>query len=425
MAEEIKNEQQQPAAVTNKRTDPPGVMRKSIQSWVILAIAVLMLLVIWLSGGTKAKSASPQNKPSPGTANIGGTPEDIAARLLAEQREQARNSITQARNTPNLTNPNLPGQPPAPAPILQEQQMQQPQQVDPIAEDQRKRKYTSLFSSSVALSYREPQTKAAAQAMQQPTPEQLAAAIAGLPITPYPPPQAPGIELPNPIGSFSQSPGAPVSNSVPEHRSLPANPNVSNGKDYTVFEGTLLETVLVTRLDGDFSGPVICMLTNDVYSQDRQHLLIPAGSKLLGETKHVDAFGQRRLAVSFHRLIMPDGYSLDLDRFQGLNQIGETGLKDKVNNHYLQIFGASIAIGAIAGLAEAGTQVNAAGLQSSTDAYRQGVATSLSQSSLHVLDRFLNILPTITIREGHRVKVYLTQDLLVPDYTQHLMPSNL
>src|SRR5215467_8099328 len=103
MAEEIKNEQQQPAAISNKRTDPPGVMRKSIQSWVILAIAVLMLLVIWLSGGTKAKSTSPQNKPSP-AANIGGTPEDIAARLLAEQREQARNSIMQARNTPNLTN---------------------------------------------------------------------------------------------------------------------------------------------------------------------------------------------------------------------------------------------------------------------------------------------------------------------------------
>ena len=421
MADEIKNEQQQPAAVTNKRTDPPGVMRKSIQSWVILAIAVLMLLVIWLSGGTKAKSASPQNKPSPAT-NIGGTPEDIAARLLAEQREQARNLIMQAGKAPNLINPNFPNQP---APSLQEQQLPQTQQVDPIAEDQRKRKYTSLFSSSVALSYREPQTKTAAQVTQQPTPEQLAAAIAGLPITPYPPPQAPGIELPNPTGSVSPSPGAPVSASVPERQSLPANPNVASGKDYTIFEGTLLEAVLVTRLDGDFSGPVVCMLTNDFYSQDRQHLLIPAGSKLLGETKHVDAFGQRRLAVSFHRLIMPDGYSLDLDRFQGLNQIGETGLKDKVNNHYLQIFGASIAIGTIAGFAQAGTQVNAAGLQSSTDAYRQGVATSLSQSSLHVLDRFLNILPTITIREGHRVKVYLTQDLLVPDYTQHLMPSNL
>jgi type IV secretion system protein TrbI len=168
------------------------------------------------------------------------------------------------------------------------------------------------------------------------------------------------------------------------------------------------------------------MLTSDVYSHDRQRLLIPAGSKLIGESKQVDSFGQRRLAVFFHRLIMPDGYSLDLDRFQGLNQVGETGLKDKINNHYWQIFGTSIAVGAIGGLAQLGTSTTATGVpQSSTDIYRQGVAASVSQSSLHILDRFLNVLPTITIREGHRVKVYITEDLLIPDYTQHTMPANL
>ena len=140
----------------------------------------------------------------------------------------------------------------------------------------------------------------------------------------------------------------------------------------------------------------------------------------------VTQVGQERLAVIFHRLIMPDGYSLDLDQFKGLNQIGETGLKDQVNHHYFQIFGASVAVGAIAGLAEAGTNTSSVGLpQTTTDAYRQGVAASLAQSSTHILDRFLNLLPTITIREGHRVKVYLMQDLLVPDYNQHTMPSDL
>ena len=202
------------------------------------------------------------------------------------------------------------------------------------------------------------------------------------------------------------------------------NFNQASGKDYVVFEGTVLETLLVTRLNSDFSGPVICMLTNSIYSHDGQHLLVPAGAKVLGQTKRVEGFGQTRLAVVFHRLIMPDGYSVDLDQFQGLNQIGETGLKDKVNHHYFEIFGASVAVGAIAGLAEAGTNT------SSLDWPRQrrmhtgeGVAASLSQSSLHILDRFLNLLPTITIREGRRVKVYLTQDLLLPDYAQHEMPS--
>ncbi len=62
------------------------------------------------------------------------------------------------------------------------------------------------------------------------------------------------------------------------------------------------------------------------------------------------------MAVAFHRLIMPDGYSVDLDQFHGLDQIGEEGLKDKVNNHYLQIFGTSIALGVIAGAAQIDTR---------------------------------------------------------------------
>ena len=122
-----------------------------------------------------------------------------------------------------------------------------------------------------------------------------------------------------------------------------------------VFEGTILETLLINRLNGTFAGPVSCLVTTDIYSHDRQHVLIPAGTKVLGEAKKVEAFGQQRLAVFFHRLIMPDGYSVSLDQFKGLNQIGETALRDKVNNHYLQIFGASLAVGILGGIAEAGT----------------------------------------------------------------------
>src|SRR5262249_38756252 len=100
--------------------------------------------------------------------------------------------------------------------------------------------------------------------------------------------------------------------------------------------------------------------------------------------------------------------------FKGLNQIGETGLRDQINHHYAQIFGVSLAIGVIAGVAQARTPyaTDAPG----ADLYVQGAATSLSQSSIRILDRFLNVLPTFTIREGHRVKVYLSNDLLLPAY---------
>jgi type IV secretion system protein VirB10 len=203
-----------------------------------------------------------------------------------------------------------------------------------------------------------------------------------------------------------------------------ANVNSAQGQPYVLFEGTELETALVNRLDGDFSGPVKVMVTNPVYSHDRQHVLIPEGTFVLGETSKVQSLGQRRLAVVFHRLIMPDGYTVDLDQFRGLNQIGETGLKDQVNNHYLQIFGSSIALGIIAGAAES-SNANAGLYASGSEAYRSGVAASLSQSSTQVLDRFLNIAPTITIREGHRVKVYFTQDLLLPAYENHTVSPNI
>ncbi len=223
------------------------------------------------------------------------------------------------------------------------------------------------------------------------------------------------------VERLNQEKGESVANSrIPESC---VDFDLAEGKAHRLFEGTALETVLTNRLDGDFSGPVNCMVTTGVYSHDGQHLLIPQGSRVLGEVRKLETFGQQRLAVFFHRLIMPDGYSVSLDKFQGLNQIGETGLRDQVNHHYLQVFGVSLAIGAIAGLAQANTR---AGFDvTAADAYRQGVATSLSQSSLNILDRYLNVLPTFTIREGHRVKVYLSNDLLLPAYEKHQMPSDL
>ena len=183
---------------------------------------------------------------------------------------------------------------------------------------------------------------------------------------------------------------------------------------YRLLEGTLIDTVLTNRLDGTFTGPVNCLVSVPVYASDQQHLVIPAGSRVLGEARAVNTFGQSRLAVVFHRVILPNGTHVDLNGFHGLNQGGDLGLQDEVNHHYAQIFGVSLALGAIAGFAQAQSTV---GLDATAfDAYRQGVAASVSQSSARVLDRFLNILPTVTIREGHRIKVYLSNDLELPLY---------
>jgi type IV secretion system protein VirB10 len=187
-----------------------------------------------------------------------------------------------------------------------------------------------------------------------------------------------------------------------------------SGRPYTLPEGTVIESVLINRLDGTFQGPVQCLVTTPVYSRDRQAVVIPAGSRVLGSAAAVQAWGDRRLAVQFHRLLLPDGRSVSLESFTGLNQIGETGLTDAVDRHYLQVFGASLAIGAISGLAQFGTRGGYD--MTAIDASRQAAGTSLATSTARVLDRYLNVLPTITIREGHRIKIVLTTDLHLPPY---------
>ncbi len=188
------------------------------------------------------------------------------------------------------------------------------------------------------------------------------------------------------------------------------------GPLHPLLEGTVIDTVLTNRLDGSGISPVNCLVTNPVYSHSGQHVLIPAGARVLGETRPVQALGETRLAVAFHRLLMPDGSTRRLDQFMGLNQIGDAGLKDKVNHHYWSTFGAAAAVGLISGLAQ---WIGSAGYSNGSGdrtVVIAGGADAASQASLQVMSRFLNRLPTVTIREGHRVKVYLTSDVQLPAY---------
>jgi type IV secretory pathway VirB10-like protein len=406
--------------IQDKAPKPPGLLPKNVQSWLLVGLAVLMVLIMWLTGGKKppvpTKSAPPTPAVLPPLEVNEAKIVELQKRIEDLQREQsvAQNALAQqVRNLPPL---DAAGAAQTGLPPNYGAATEKPE--DPIQAERKKRDYLSLFASNVALSYRKSASQTREETPQAPTPaaDPTAAQLAEL----LKPPQAPASSVPVPSSKTS----AEESRKEEQHpASPPAVPATAAGKNYVLFEGSVLETVLINRIDGQFIGPVECLLTNDVYSHDRQHLLIPSGTKLLGETKKVEAFGQTRLAVTFHRMIMPDGFSASLDRFQGLNQIGDAGLRDQVNNHYLRIFGVSLALGAIGAVSEAGT--SGALTASSGDLMRQGFAQSTAQSSAQILDKFLNVLPTITFREGHRVKVYLSGDLALPDYASHTMPSNL
>ena len=104
---------------------------------------------------------------------------------------------------------------------------------------------------------------------------------------------------------------------------------------------------------------------------------------------------------------MVDGCRL---QFHGLNQIGEGALKDEVNRHYVSMFASVGAVGIISGLTLRGSNPYAGG----AEGVRAGAGQGLAQGATSILDRFLNRLPTITIRAGHRLRIWLTSDVLVP-----------
>ncbi len=210
-------------------------------------------------------------------------------------------------------------------------------------------------------------------------------------------------------GSAPAPPAAPAAAPAADAPPMLAEPRDPPGWE-RVYEGEFLECVLVTQLRGDFPGPANAMVAVDLWTRDRQRIAIPRGSRVLGTATAVSAWGQARLGVAFHRLIFPDGRYVSLDQFTGLNQVGETGLKDRVNNHYLSVFGATAAVGVLSGLSAQGADAYG----TSGDRIRAGTGAGMAQQGMAITERFLNRLPTITIRAGHRVRVYFTSDVLVP-----------
>ena len=194
------------------------------------------------------------------------------------------------------------------------------------------------------------------------------------------------------------------------------------GKLYRVFEGTVLEGVVTNHVDAGMSGPVLIMLTTDYYSHDHQQLLLPQGTRLIGQVQAINNQQQHKMAVVFHRAVCPDGFSLDIDKYAGLDQIGTTGLATKVDHGYFQAFAAAAAVGGLGGLAQIGNDGSAL---TTCSQLRNGISSQTSMEGEQILNHFLNRLPIITLKEGSRARVYIGKDILIPSYADHRVNPTL
>jgi type IV secretion system protein VirB10 len=387
--------------------------------WLLIGLAFGILAIIVLAG-----------KPEPAARPVATSPSQppvLTADRLRDYQDRLRVLDERARQEP-VTQPLLAGSP---------TRYEDPPAVaspDALEAERKRREYESLFASNLVMSRRPEAQQLINQVSPVSRAQRAGAADGGLPAPPnlddvadavmrasarYAPATtaspSTNVVAEGSLNSLTTAPGS----DFPTTKARPAatGPITSTGPLHRILEGTVIETVLTNRLDGGVAAPLNCLVTTPVYSHDGQYVLIPAGSRVLGETRPVQGFGETRLAVAFNRLAFPDGRTYRLDQFMGLNDIGDAGLRDQVNQHYRSTFGASAAVGLLTGFAQ---YLGAAGLNRGagdrTVVIAGNVGDATAQATAQTMNRFLNRLPTITIREGHRVKVYLTSDLELPAY---------
>jgi len=183
---------------------------------------------------------------------------------------------------------------------------------------------------------------------------------------------------------------------------------------YTLLTGSVVPAALITGVRSDIPGQVLAQVTQDVRdSLTGRYILIPKGSRLIGQYDNAISFGQSRILLVWSRLILPNGKSLVLEKASAADARGFAGLADSVDNHWAAVVNAA----ALSTLLGMGTQTG--DTQSDSDlvrALRDGAADSINRAGQRIVERQLDVQPTITIRAGMPVRVILSRDLILEPY---------
>ncbi|MBX4952736.1 TrbI/VirB10 family protein [Rhizobium binae] len=183
---------------------------------------------------------------------------------------------------------------------------------------------------------------------------------------------------------------------------------------YVLQAGSVIAAALITGIKSDLPGSITAQVTENVYdSPTGSHLLIPQGARLIGQYDSQVAFGQSRVLLVWNRVVMPDGTSIVLERLQGTDAGGFSGLEDEVDYHWGQLFKAA----ALSTLLGVGTQIGSDDEESQiAQAIRESAQGTASNVGQQIVGRQLNIQPTLTIRVGFPVRVIVNRDLVMQPY---------
>ena len=186
---------------------------------------------------------------------------------------------------------------------------------------------------------------------------------------------------------------------------------------YQLMAGTVIPAALITGINSDLPGQIIATVTENVYDTvSGRFLLIPQGSRLLGQYDSQVAYGQRRVLLVWSRLLRPDGSSIVLERLPGVDPSGYAGVEDGVNWHWGRIFaGAALStlLGVNAELVTANTAANSASIVIAT---RQSAQDTVNQVGQQITRKNLDLQPTLTARPGLPLRVIVNKDIILAPY---------
>lgn len=187
---------------------------------------------------------------------------------------------------------------------------------------------------------------------------------------------------------------------------------------HEIKAGTTIAASLITGINSDLPGTIVAHVTRPIFdSLSGRTLLVPQGSRLLGRYDAIISFDQERVQVAWHRLLLPNGGSIQLDNMPGIDRAGYAGISGDVDNHLDSVatgIGISTTISGLASLLTNSSGNNGDAVDASVQAI-QGQSSAVSSS---ITERYLNRQPTITVEPGTPVFLLLTKDLQLPTYEQ-------
>lgn len=179
---------------------------------------------------------------------------------------------------------------------------------------------------------------------------------------------------------------------------------------YIVQAGSIIPAALITGIRSDLPGQITAQVTQNVYdSVSGRILLIPQGSRLIGEYDSEIANGQNRVLLAWDRLILPGGRSIRLDRLPGADAAGMAGLQDRTNYHWGNLLRAAL----VSTLLGAGSELVTNDDSDLVRALRYGTQDTISQTGQQLVQRESRVPPTLTIRPGFSLRIIVTRDLVL------------